>query len=125
MRSPISATTTTSRWWLTTTAAGWCGPHPGRDTATLRRFFDALGAERCAQITHVSADAADWIADVVAERRGHDEADRTVTMRRDSLRWAHPGMGGKIAVTSANGQRCGDDACARVENQVNYLGPTD
>ena len=40
----------------------------GRDTATLRRFFDALGAERCAQITHVSADAADWIADVVAER---------------------------------------------------------
>ncbi len=41
---------------------------PGRDKATLRRFFDALGAERCARITHVSADAADWIADVVAER---------------------------------------------------------
>ena len=41
---------------------------PGRDTATLRRFFDALGPERCAQITHVSADAADWIADVVTER---------------------------------------------------------
>src|ERR1700756_5142406 len=41
---------------------------PGRDTKTLRRFFDALGAERAAQITHVSADAADWIADVVAER---------------------------------------------------------
>ena len=41
---------------------------PGRDTKTLRRFFDALGSERCAQITHVSADAADWIADVVAQR---------------------------------------------------------
>ena len=41
---------------------------PGRDEATLRRFFDALGAERAAQITHVSADAADWIATVVAER---------------------------------------------------------
>jgi transposase len=41
---------------------------PGRDTATLRRFFDALGAERCALITQVSADAADWIADVVTER---------------------------------------------------------
>jgi transposase len=41
---------------------------PGRDKATLRRFFDALGPERSAQITHVSADAADWIADVVAER---------------------------------------------------------
>jgi transposase len=41
---------------------------PGRDEATLRRFFDALGAERAAQITHVTADAADWIAKVVAER---------------------------------------------------------
>lgn len=41
---------------------------PGRDKATLRRFFDALGEQRCARITHVSADAAEWIADVVAER---------------------------------------------------------
>ena len=41
---------------------------PGRDKATLRRFFDALGADRSARITHVSADQADWIADVVAER---------------------------------------------------------
>ena len=41
---------------------------PGRDGATLRRFFDALGAQRSAQITHVSADAATWIAKVVAER---------------------------------------------------------
>ena len=41
---------------------------PGRDKATLRTFFDALGPERSAAITHVSADAADWIADVVAER---------------------------------------------------------
>jgi transposase len=41
---------------------------PGRDRATLAKFFDLLGAQRCAQITHVSADAADWIADVVAER---------------------------------------------------------
>ena len=48
--------------------AGWCGPRPAGTPATLRRFFDVLGAERCAQITHVSADAADWIADVVAER---------------------------------------------------------
>ncbi len=41
---------------------------PGRDTATLKLFFDALGEDRCAQITHVSADGADWIADVVAAR---------------------------------------------------------
>jgi transposase len=41
---------------------------PGRDKATLAAFFDALGPERCAQITHVSADGADWIADVVEQR---------------------------------------------------------
>ncbi|MDQ3107690.1 MAG: ISL3 family transposase [Actinomycetota bacterium] len=40
----------------------------GRDRATLGRFFDELGDERAALITHVSADAADWIAYVVAER---------------------------------------------------------
>ncbi len=41
---------------------------PGRDKATLALFFDALGADRCAAITHVSADGADWIATVVADR---------------------------------------------------------
>ena len=44
---------------------------PGREKATLERFFDALGAERCAQITHVSADGADWISAVVADRCGN------------------------------------------------------
>lgn len=42
--------------------------HPGRDQKTLEKFFDQLGAERCAQITLVSADAAEWIALVVADR---------------------------------------------------------
>lgn len=42
--------------------------HPGRDSKTLEMFFDQLGAERCAQITLVSADAAPWIASVVADR---------------------------------------------------------
>lgn len=44
---------------------------PGRDKATLGLFFDALeasGEGRSAQITHVSADGADWISGVVAER---------------------------------------------------------
>ncbi len=44
---------------------------PGRDKRTLRAFFDELeasGAGRCARITHVSADGADWIGDVVAEK---------------------------------------------------------
>jgi transposase len=41
---------------------------PGRDKATLATFFDALGSERSALITHVSADGAEWISLVVAER---------------------------------------------------------
>jgi transposase len=41
---------------------------PGHDTRTLGRFFDALGQARCAQVRLVSADAAGWIATVVAER---------------------------------------------------------
>jgi len=40
----------------------------GRDEATLEAFFDALGEERAALITHVSADSADWIGRVVARR---------------------------------------------------------
>jgi transposase len=41
---------------------------PGRDRGTLRMFFDLLGPERSALITHVSADQADWIAEVLTER---------------------------------------------------------
>lgn len=40
----------------------------GRDRATLRAFFDILGEARSAAITHVSADGAEWIAQVIAER---------------------------------------------------------
>jgi transposase len=39
---------------------------PGRDRKTLTGFFTALGETRCAAVTHVSADAAQWIADEVA-----------------------------------------------------------
>lgn len=49
-----------------TGALVWAGE--GRDKAVLRRFFDDLGPGRAAQITHVSADGADYIADVVAEQ---------------------------------------------------------
>lgn len=41
---------------------------PGRDRATLHRFFDDLGEERSGQITHVSADSAAWISEVVTDR---------------------------------------------------------
>jgi len=41
---------------------------PGRDKKTLTAFFDTLGESRCAQVELVSADGADWIADVVGLR---------------------------------------------------------
>lgn len=40
----------------------------GRDSATVAAFFDDLGPERAALLTHVSADAAEWIATVVTDR---------------------------------------------------------
>jgi transposase len=44
----------------------WAGKN--RTQETLGRFFDDLGADRAVQLTHVSADGAQWIHDVVAER---------------------------------------------------------
>jgi len=44
----------------------WAGP--GRSETALDVFFDELGEQRAAEITHVSADMADWIAKVVARR---------------------------------------------------------
>jgi transposase len=41
---------------------------PGRDKATLLRFFDLLGEQRCGQVALVSADGAEWIFSAVAER---------------------------------------------------------
>jgi transposase len=44
----------------------WAGE--GRHSDTVRAFFDALGTQRAQLLTHVSADAAEWIAAVVTER---------------------------------------------------------
>ncbi len=41
---------------------------PGRTSATVAEFFDLLGEERCKLITHVSADGADFIDAIVAQR---------------------------------------------------------
>ncbi len=41
---------------------------PGRDKATLGLFFDVVDEQRCARLSEVSADGAEWIADVVASR---------------------------------------------------------
>lgn len=38
---------------------------PGRDSTTLQQFFDVLGPQRCADITHVTADSANFIATAV------------------------------------------------------------
>ncbi len=42
----------------------WAGK--GQSAATLQSFFDALGPQRAAAITHVTADSAEYIANVVA-----------------------------------------------------------
>jgi transposase len=44
---------------------------PGNDEATLHRFFDDLGGDRTASLTHVTADMAPWIAHVLAARAAH------------------------------------------------------
>jgi transposase len=41
---------------------------PGRDAATVHRFFDALGPERSVALELMSADGALWIEEVVARR---------------------------------------------------------
>ncbi len=43
----------------------WAGQ--GQTKATLQGFFDLLGPKRCTEITHVTADSAAYIADVVAQ----------------------------------------------------------
>src|SRR5258708_34681959 len=87
------------------TAGFWCGRRRDGDKATLRTFFTALGEERCAKITQVSADGADWIAAVVAERcpnavRGADPfhvvawaTDALDQVRRDAWNTARGGTG--------------------------------
>jgi len=40
----------------------------GRNKDTLEKFFDELGAERAAELTHVSADGAEWIHAVVRDK---------------------------------------------------------
>ena len=40
----------------------------GHNESTLNRFFDELGEERTARLTHISADAAKWIASTVRSR---------------------------------------------------------
>ncbi len=80
----------------------------GRNKKTMRAFFDDLGAERCAAIQLVSADAAEWIDGVVAERcpnavRCMDPFHVTqwASKALDEVRrqvWNHARQGGQKAV---------------------------
>lgn len=84
---------------------------PGRDTATLNTFFDLLGDDRCGRITHVSADAAPWIAEVVADRcpnavRGADPyhvvawaTEALDQVRREVWNATRGGKGGRTAAS--------------------------
>ena len=42
--------------------------HPGRDKATVDKFLNLLGTDRCEQLQLISCDMADWIAIPVAQR---------------------------------------------------------
>ncbi|MFE5588490.1 transposase [Kitasatospora sp. NPDC056531] len=65
----------------------WMADGHGKDV--LRSFFDALGADRAHQLTHISADGAEWIADVVAERAPNAvramDPFHVVQVRREAL----------------------------------------
>jgi transposase len=41
---------------------------PGANKTTVRQFFDELGIQRCRQLTHISADGARWLTDVIDSR---------------------------------------------------------
>jgi transposase len=89
---------------------------PGRDRTTLRGFFDALGPERAGALTHVSADGAAWIADVVTERAPravlcadpfHVVGWATETLdelRRQAWNQARRAAGGSNSRTTAGGR---------------------
>ncbi len=68
MRSPTGKGSGTCWWSPITTPGGWSGPARTARSQTLGRFFDDLGAERAAALTHVSADGAEFIHTVLAER---------------------------------------------------------
>ena len=72
----------------------WAGKN--RNMETLGRFFDHLGTERARQLTHVSADGAQWIHDVVTARAPaavlcldafHVVAWATEASTRSAARW--------------------------------------
>lgn len=66
----------------------WAGK--GNTKATVQSFFDALGADRCARISHISADSARYIA-TVAERNCPDAV--RVADPFHVVKWANDALG--------------------------------
>jgi transposase len=81
---------------------------PGRDTATLLRFFDDLGPDRCAALTHVSADGAEWIHTAVRERAEQAliclDAFHVVAWATTALDEVRRGMWNKLRWQGKHGQ---------------------
>jgi transposase len=115
---------------------------PGRDADTVAAFFDALGGERAAQITHVSTDGADWIIKVVDQRcpnavRAADPyhvvawaTEALDQVRRDVWNTARGGKGRATEVSKAlkNARwalwKNPDDLTAAQQAQLDWIGRT-
>lgn len=103
---------------------------PGRDKATLKRFFDALGKSRCARLREVSADGAEWITNVVSSRclnaRMNMDAYHVVSwatealdeVRREVWNHARRDLGDKALAAELKGCRY-----ALWKNPENLTGP--
>ena len=80
----------------------------GRDQATVRAFFDALGPDRAELLTHVSADGASWIHPVVAELAPRAEicldAFHIVKWAGDKLDELRRRMAGELRAAGRDGE---------------------
>lgn len=89
----------------------------GRSKKTLAAFFDDLGQARCAEIRLVSADAADWIGDVAAERC--PQATRCMDPFHVA-QWASRALDGVRRDTWNEARRAGQKAVAKELKGARY-----
>jgi transposase len=83
---------------------------PGANEQSLERFFDLLGPQRCHRIELVSADAADWIANVLARRC---PAAVRCADPFHVVRWASDALDEVRRQVWNDARRAGDTAAAR------------
>jgi transposase len=83
---------------------------PGANEQSLERFFDALGPQRCDHIELVSADAAGWIANVLARRC---PAAVRCADPFHVVRWASDALDEVRRQVWNDARRAGDTAAAR------------